>query len=97
MSTVADLLVETLQATGVKTCYGIVGDTLNRIAHAISGRSWATTRRNRFSIANAARTTTRICTFAGGGAMPSASVINSTLSMVALSLRVADKARAALA
>jgi pyruvate dehydrogenase (quinone) len=32
---VADLLVETLEAAGVKTCYGIVGDTLNRIAHAI--------------------------------------------------------------
>ncbi len=32
---VADLLVETLQAAGVKRCYGIVGDTLNRIAHAI--------------------------------------------------------------
>src|SRR6266700_2465334 len=32
---VAVLLVETLQAAGVKTCYGIVGDTLNRIAHAI--------------------------------------------------------------
>jgi pyruvate dehydrogenase (quinone) len=32
---VADLLVETLQGAGVKTCYGIVGDTLNRIAHAI--------------------------------------------------------------
>src|SRR6266853_1490888 len=32
---VADLLVETLQAAGVKTCYGIVGDTLNRITHAI--------------------------------------------------------------
>src|SRR6266705_3126494 len=32
---VADLLVETLQAAGVKTCYGIVGDTLNRIADAI--------------------------------------------------------------
>jgi hypothetical protein len=32
---VADLLVETLQAAGVKTCYGIVGDTMNRIAHAI--------------------------------------------------------------
>ncbi len=32
---VADVLVETLQAAGVKTCYGIVGDTLNRIAHAI--------------------------------------------------------------
>jgi pyruvate dehydrogenase (quinone) len=32
---VADVLVETLQAAGVKACYGIVGDTLNRIAHAI--------------------------------------------------------------
>jgi pyruvate dehydrogenase (quinone) len=32
---VADLLVETLEAAGVRTCYGIVGDTLNRIAHAI--------------------------------------------------------------
>jgi pyruvate dehydrogenase (quinone) len=33
---VADLLIETLQAAGVKTCYGIVGDTMNRIAQAIS-------------------------------------------------------------
>src|SRR3954452_1199686 len=32
---VADLLVKTLHAAGVRTCYGIVGDTLNRIAHAI--------------------------------------------------------------
>jgi pyruvate dehydrogenase (quinone) len=32
---VADLVVETLEAAGVKTCYGVVGDTLNRIAHAI--------------------------------------------------------------
>src|SRR5450432_4763255 len=32
---VADLLVETLQTAGVERCYGIVGDTLNRIAHAI--------------------------------------------------------------
>ena len=32
---VADLIVETLQAVGVKTCYGVVGDTLNRIANAI--------------------------------------------------------------
>jgi pyruvate dehydrogenase (quinone) len=32
---VADLLVETLEAAGVKTCYRIVGDTLNHIAHAI--------------------------------------------------------------
>jgi len=34
---VADLLVETLEVAGVKTCYGIVGDTLNQIAHAIHG------------------------------------------------------------
>ena len=34
---VADVVVETLEAAGVKTCYGIVGDTLNRIAHAIDG------------------------------------------------------------
>jgi pyruvate dehydrogenase (quinone) len=32
---VAAVLIETLQAAGVKRCYGIVGDTLNRIAHAI--------------------------------------------------------------
>jgi pyruvate dehydrogenase (quinone) len=32
---VADVLIETLQAAGVKRCYGIVGDTLNRIAYAI--------------------------------------------------------------
>src|SRR5258708_12315173 len=34
---VADVLVESLQAAGVKNCYGIVGDTLNQIAHAIDG------------------------------------------------------------
>jgi pyruvate dehydrogenase (quinone) len=34
---VADLVIETLQAAGVRSCYGIVGDTLNRIAHAIDG------------------------------------------------------------
>jgi thiamine pyrophosphate-dependent acetolactate synthase large subunit-like protein len=32
---VADLIVETLQAAGVKTCYGVVGAALNRIASAI--------------------------------------------------------------
>src|SRR3984957_14275886 len=32
---VGDVLVETLQAAGVERCYGIVGDTLNQIAHAI--------------------------------------------------------------
>ena len=33
---VADIIVETLQSAGVKHCYGVVGDTLNRIAHSIS-------------------------------------------------------------
>src|SRR3954469_19397665 len=32
---VADVLIETLQAAGVKSCYGVVGDTLNQIAHSI--------------------------------------------------------------
>jgi pyruvate dehydrogenase (quinone) len=31
----ADLIVEILQSAGVKNCYGIVGDTVNRIASAI--------------------------------------------------------------
>jgi pyruvate dehydrogenase (quinone) len=33
---VADVVIETLQAAGVKRCYGIVGDTLNRVADAIN-------------------------------------------------------------
>src|SRR5580704_1355695 len=33
---VADIIVETLRSAGVRHCYGIVGDTLNRIAHSIS-------------------------------------------------------------
>lgn len=33
---VAEVIVQTIQAAGVKRCYGIVGDTLNKIAHAIS-------------------------------------------------------------
>jgi pyruvate dehydrogenase (quinone) len=28
---VADLLIETLQSAGVKNCYGIPGDTVNRM------------------------------------------------------------------
>lgn len=32
---VADIIIETLQAAGVKHCYGIVGDTLNHIAHSM--------------------------------------------------------------
>src|ERR1700678_546407 len=33
---VAQVIVETLQSAGVRHCYGVVGDTLNRIAHSIS-------------------------------------------------------------
>lgn len=33
---VADVLIETLEAAGTKRCYGIVGDTMNQIAHSIS-------------------------------------------------------------
>ena len=32
---VSDVIVETLQSAGVQNCYGIVGDTLNQIAHSI--------------------------------------------------------------
>jgi len=32
---VADIIVETLQSAGVKHCYGVVGDTLNRIAGSL--------------------------------------------------------------
>ena len=32
---VADIVIETLQAAGVKHCYGIVGDTLNHVTDAI--------------------------------------------------------------
>src|SRR5258708_33139257 len=33
---VAQVMVETLQAAGVRRCYGIVGDTVNRFAHAVN-------------------------------------------------------------
>ncbi|HEY2534745.1 MAG TPA: thiamine pyrophosphate-dependent enzyme [Xanthobacteraceae bacterium] len=33
---VAEVIVETLASAGVKNCYGVVGDTLNTIAHDIS-------------------------------------------------------------
>jgi pyruvate dehydrogenase (quinone) len=32
---VADIIVDTLQNAGVKHCYGVVGDTLNQIAHSL--------------------------------------------------------------
>src|ERR1700722_6669205 len=36
---VAEIIVETLESAGVKHCYGIVGDTLNHIAAALSRSS----------------------------------------------------------
>ena len=33
---VAEIIVEVLEQAGVKRCYGIVGDTLNLIAHHIN-------------------------------------------------------------
>jgi len=43
---VAQVIVETLEAAGVRNCYGIVGDTLNLIAHHISqsGIEWVSMR-----------------------------------------------------
>jgi pyruvate dehydrogenase (quinone) len=43
---VAEIIVETLQSAGVKHCYGVVGDTLNLIAHSISksGIEWVSMR-----------------------------------------------------
>ena len=39
---VAQVIVETLEAAGVKNCYGIVGDTLNEFAGCLrrSGIEW---------------------------------------------------------
>jgi thiamine pyrophosphate-dependent acetolactate synthase large subunit-like protein len=37
---VAEVIVETLASAGVKHCYGIVGDTLNRIAYSIPPASF---------------------------------------------------------
>jgi pyruvate dehydrogenase (quinone) len=36
---VADVLVEVLESAGVQNCYGIVGDTMNQIAHSIARSS----------------------------------------------------------
>ncbi len=43
---VADVIVQVLESAGVKRCYGIVGDTLNRIAESItdSDIEWVTMR-----------------------------------------------------
>src|SRR3954452_15869249 len=67
---VADLLIETLQAAGVRTCYGIVGDTLNRIAHAVdrSEIDWVHMRHEEagaFAPAAAALLTARLTACAG--------------------------------
>src|SRR5438067_10647690 len=42
MATVAEVVVETLQAAGVKHCWGVPGDTLNYVTDAIrrSGIKW---------------------------------------------------------
>src|SRR4051794_29771234 len=67
---VADLLIETLYAAGVRTCYGIVGDTLNRIAHAIdrSDIDWVHVRHEEagaFAAAAEALLTNRLTACAG--------------------------------
>jgi hypothetical protein len=36
---VVDIIVETLENAGVKHCYGVVGDTLNLIAHSTKAKS----------------------------------------------------------
>jgi pyruvate dehydrogenase (quinone) len=43
---VAEIIVETLESAGVRHCYGVVGDTLNLIAHSISksGIEWVSMR-----------------------------------------------------
>jgi pyruvate dehydrogenase (quinone) len=67
---VADLVIDTLQASGVKNCYGIVGDTLNRIAHAIdrSEVNWVHMRHEEagaFAAAAEAQLTGRLTACAG--------------------------------
>src|SRR3954454_14709529 len=74
---VADVLVETLQAAGVKTCYGVVGDTLNRIAHAIdrSEIDWVHMRHEEagaFAAGAEAQLTGRLTAVAGSGGRRSA-------------------------
>ena len=36
---VADVLVEVMESAGVKRCYGIVGDTMNNLAHSLAKSS----------------------------------------------------------
>ena len=63
---VADVLVEALQAAGVKRCYGIVGDTLNRIAHQGLARSARPRAPGCQSESNAARVAAVAIRAAGG-------------------------------
>jgi hypothetical protein len=56
---VADVVIETLQGAGVKRCYGIVGDTLNR-------RNYRTRIANTLLLNNALAPSLEAA-FAGGG------------------------------
>ena len=81
---VADLLVETLQAAGVRTCCGIVGDTMNRIAHAIdrSRIDWVHMRHEEagaFAAAAEASLTGRLTACAGSCGAGSCRICNAWL------------------
>lgn len=58
----ADVLIETLEAVGVKRCYGIVGDTLNRW----SARNYRTRVANALLLDNTLAPSLEAA-FAGGG------------------------------
>ena len=67
---VAEIIVETLQAAGVKRCYGIVGDTMNLTAHYLdrSEIEWVHTRHEEagaFAAAAEAQLTGRLTACAG--------------------------------
>ncbi len=55
MTTVADILVDTLISIGVKRIYGIVGDSLNGITDSICAKKkieWVHTRHEELAKAN---------------------------------------------
>jgi len=67
---VAEIIVETLESAGVKHCYGIVGDTLNHIAGALSRSSieWVSMRHEEagaFAAQAEAQATGRLTAVAG--------------------------------